>query len=91
MKYESIGYMTADNEGNVKAWFFDIWGMDGAGIYTGKTDGSTSTMEGGNKWMKSKGTITIEDGVMTQVFTFTYPDKEGKQITEEMTIISRKK
>ena len=90
-KYEAVSYMTVDNEGNIKAWMFDLFGMQNVSEYTGKTDSSTCTMEGGNEYMKSTGTVSIEDNVTTQSMTFTYPDKEGNTITQEMTIISRKK
>jgi len=89
--YEAVSYMTVDNEGNLKAWMFDLFGIQNVSEYTGKTDGNTCTMEGGNEYMKSTGTVSIEDNVTTQKMTFTYPDKEGNTVTQEMTIISRKK
>ena len=90
VKYESIGYMTVDAEGNLKAWFFDIWGMEGVGIYTGKVDGLTGTMEGENDFMKSKSTMVIENGVFKHNMSFTYPDEEGNEVTMDVEIISYK-
>jgi len=89
--YEAVSYMTVDNEGNVKAWIYDIFGMQNISEYTGKTEGNTCTMEGGNEYMKSSGTVSIEDNVTTQTMTFTYPDKDGNPVIQEMTTISRKK
>ena len=89
-KFETIGYMSVDKKGNMKGWFFDIMGMEGIGEFTGKVNGMTATMEGGNKYMKSTGTLQIEDGVMTQAFKFTFSDPDGNEQSMEMTIISRK-
>lgn len=90
-KYEAVSYMTVDSEGNIKAWMFDLFGMQNVSEYTGKTDGSTCTMEGGNDYMTSKGTVSIEDNVSTHSMTFTWSDKDGNPVTQEMTIVSRKK
>ncbi len=90
MKFQTIGYIGVDKEGNLKGWFFDIMGIEGVSEFTGKVDGMTATMEGGNNYMKSKGTMTIEGGIMTQTFSFTYPDEEGNEQTLELTTISRK-
>ena len=89
-KFQTIGYIGVDKDGNMKGWFFDIMGMEGVTEFTGKVDGMTATIEGGNKYMKSKGTMTIEGGVMTQTFSFTYQDEEGNDQTMELTTISRK-
>jgi len=89
--YESIGYMTVDKEGSTKTYFFDNWGMEGITEFTGKIDGNISTMEGGNKWMKSKGKMTIEKGVMTNEMTFTMPGPDGKDVTQDMKIVYKKK
>ncbi|MFC2093217.1 hypothetical protein ACFLSV_04890 [Bacteroidota bacterium] len=89
-KFQTIGYMGIDKDGNMKGWFFDIMGMEGVTEFTGKVNGMTATIEGGNKYMKSKGTMTIEGGVMTQTFSFTYQDEEGNEQTMELTTTSRK-
>jgi hypothetical protein len=91
MTYESIGYMTMDKDKNTKTWFFDNWGYEGVTEFTGKIEGNTSTMEGGNKWMKSTGKMTIENGVMTNEITFTMPGPDGKDVTQNMKVIYRKK
>lgn len=91
MKFNTIGYISVDNDGNLKGWFFDIMGLEGVGEFSGKVDGMSATMEGGNTYMKSKGMIKIEDGVMTQSFSFTYPDDEGNEQTMELTTTARKK
>ena len=91
MSYESVGYMTMDKDKNTKIWFFDNWGYEGATEFSGKIEGNISTMEGGNKWMKSKGKMTIEKGVMTNEITYTMPGAEGKEVTQDMKIIYRKK
>ena len=89
-KLETIGYISVDKEGNMKGWFFDIMGMDGVVEFMGKVDGMTASIEGGNKYMKSTGTLQIEDGVMTQEFKFTFSDPDGNDQTMELTTISRK-
>jgi hypothetical protein len=89
-KFETIGYISVDKEGNMKGWFFDIMGMDGVGVFKGKVDGMTATMQGGNEYMKSTGTVHLEDGVMTHAFKFTFSDPDGNEQTMEMTTISRK-
>jgi hypothetical protein len=89
--YESIGYVTMDKDKNVKMWFFDNWGMEGVSEFTGKVEGNTQTMEGGNKWMKSSGTITVDNGVMTQQMKFTMPGPEDKSVTKELKVVYRKK
>ena len=91
MSYESVGYMTADKEGNTKTYFFDNWGMEGIMEFTGKIEGSTSTMEGGNKWMKSKGKMIMEKGVMVNEMTFTMPGADGKDVTQDMKITYKRK
>jgi hypothetical protein len=91
MNYESIGYVTMDKDKNAKMWFFDNWGMDGVSEFTGKIEGNTQTMEGGSKWMKSSGTITIDNGVMTQQMKFTMPGPEDKSVTQELKVVYKKK
>ena len=91
MTYESVGYMTMDKDKNTKIWFFDNWGYEGASEFTGKIESNISTMEGGNKWMKSKGKMTIENGVMTNEITFTMPGPDGKDVTQDMKVVYKKK
>lgn len=90
-KFQTIGYISVDKDGNMKGWFFDIMGLEGVSEFSGKVDGMSATMEGGNTYMKSNGMIKIEGGVMTQTFSFTYSDEEGKEQTMELTTIARKK
>jgi hypothetical protein len=89
--YEQLGYITADKDGNVKCWFFDAWGIEGASEFTGKTEGSSCTMEGGNKWMKSSSKMSIDNNVMVYDMKYTMPGKDGKEVTSEMKINYRKK
>lgn len=91
MKYESVGYMTMDKDKNTKIWFFDNWGFEGASEFTGKIEGNISTMEGGNKWMKSKGKMTIENGVMTNEISFTMPGPDGKEVSQDMKVVYKRK
>ncbi len=91
MPYESVGYMTVDKEGNTKTYFFDNWGMEGISEFTGKINGMTATMEGGNKWMKSKGKITMEGGKMHNEMSFTMPGSDGKDVTQDMKIAYKRK
>lgn len=91
MTYEQIGYLTADKDGNVKCWFFDTWGIEGASEFTGKTDGMTCTMDGGNKWMKSSGKMTFDNNVMAYDMKYTMPGKDGKDVSGEMKVNYRKK
>ena len=91
MIYESIGYMTMDKDKNTKIWYFDNWGYEGAAEFSGKIEGNISTMEGGNKWMKSKGKMTIENGVMINEMTYTMPGPDGKEVTQEMKVVYKKK
>lgn len=91
MTYESVGYMTMDKDKNIKLIFFDNWGYEGISEFTGKIDGSSSTMEGGNKWMKSKGKMTIEGSAMTNEMTFTMPGQDGKEVTQDMKVVYKKK
>jgi hypothetical protein len=74
MVYESVGYMTLDSDNNVKVYFFDNWGYEGISEFNGKMTGNVCTMEGGNKWMKSKGKMTFESGTMTNEINFTMRD-----------------
>jgi hypothetical protein len=91
MTYEQLGYLTADKEGNVKCWFFDVWGIEGASEFTGKVDGMACTMAGGNKWMKSKGKITVENNVMSHDMSYTMPGADGKETSGEMKVTYKKK
>lgn len=91
MAYEQIGYMSADKDGNVKMWFFDTWGMDAVTEFTGKTDGLTCTIDGGNKFMKNSGKITINGADMTQEMKYTMPGEGGKETSGELKVIYKKK
>lgn len=91
MSYESVGYMTMDKDKNTKLIFFDNWGYEGISEFTGKLEGNIATMEGGNKWMQSKGKMTIDAGVMTNEMSFTMPGPDGNEVTQDMKVIYKKK
>jgi len=91
VSYEQVGYITTDKEGNFKCWFFDVWGIEGASEFTGKVEGMTCTMEGGNKWMKSKGKITVDNNVMLYDINYTMPGADGKETSGAMKITYKKK
>jgi hypothetical protein len=91
MIYESVGYMTMDKDKNTKLIFFDNWGYEGISEFTGKIEGNTATMEGGNNWMKSKGKMIVENNLMVNEMSFTMPGADGKEVTQDMKVVYKKK
>lgn len=91
MVMNMYGLMSADKDGNFKAWFFDDFGLMSASTFEGKTEGNKLTMTGGGPMSKGSGMITIDGGKMIQDFTFTMKGKDGKDETISMKVTSMKK
>ncbi|MCB0721689.1 MAG: hypothetical protein KDC42_05225 [Ignavibacteriae bacterium] len=88
--YTGTVVLTADANGNLKGYSFDIWGGDWMMTYTGKAEGNVISLHGTNDLMSENRTITIEGDKMTEDVDFTLKMPTG-DMNEKITVVYNKK
>ncbi len=90
--YDALGIIAPTAEGPMTGWFFDVFGKDGIGNYTGKYDGSKVTLTGTGNWGTEMREITINGNTMIHNITYKMKGADGNYMPDEkMTITYHKK
>lgn len=88
--YEAKGIIAPSADGTLTGWFFDIFGKDGIGNYTGTANGTSVNLLGSGNWGTEKRNITIDGDTMIHDVTFNFKDPSGKD-TPPMTMVIKYK
>jgi uncharacterized protein YneF (UPF0154 family) len=86
--YTATVVMTSDKDGNLTGWSFDDWGM--VSTYTGKSNGNKVTVTGKSSFGTETREIEINGNTMVHKVTWTMKGKDGKDMTQNMTITYNK-
>ncbi|HJY64424.1 MAG TPA: hypothetical protein VJ455_09735, partial [Ignavibacteria bacterium] len=73
---------------NFTGWAFDDWGM--VTTYTGTAKDNHLSVNGKSDWGTENREITINGNTMEHKMTWTMKDKDGKDMTNSMTINYKK-
>lgn len=88
-KYEGMGVMGVDAQGNAKTWWFDSWGAESVSTGTGQFSDNMLTMTDSNSKFNETRTFKINGNQMTMHAKGTMT-MNGKQQAFDMTTIYRK-
>ena len=87
--YKALVVMKINPDGILTGYSFDDWGK--VGIYTGKASGNKVSVQGTKEMGSDSREIEINGNKMTSKVTFTFKDKDGKDVTISQTITYYKK
>lgn len=87
--YSGVIIIVPKNDGTFTGYGFDEWG--GVSNATGKTDGNKIHVESKSQWGSEIRDIEINGSSMTHKITWTMKDKDGKDMTQNMTVNYKKK
>ncbi len=88
--YTGTLFINVDKDGNIRGWGFDDFG--GVQSYTGKTDGDSKISVSGKSENGSgeQRDIVITGDKMVHNITFSYKDKDGKDVVSKMVVTYNK-
>ncbi len=87
--YQALVIMKINPDGTMTGWSFDDWGKPGT--YSGTTTGNKMSVTGSKEMGTDSREIEINGNKMTTKFTFSYKDKDGKDVTASQTVAYNKK
>jgi hypothetical protein len=87
--YTATIVIVPKSDGNWTGYGFDDWG--GVSTMTGKADGNKIHVESKSAWGSETRDIEINGSSMTHKLNWTMKDKEGKDISDKLTITYKKK
>ena len=89
-KYEGLGMYGIDATGNVKTWWFDVWGAGSVTTGTGTISGKKMQTTESNHVYKSNNTFEFKDNSMVIIRSGSYKTPDGKEIPFDETITLRR-
>lgn len=88
--YQGMGIWGIDMQGNVKSWWFDIYGAEFTGTSTGKINGNKMEMTDESKNKKGTTTMELTDDSVIYSSKGTYITTEGKESSYEETAVYKR-
>jgi len=89
--YKGKGYFTKDNDGNIKGWWFDIFGLQGLMSYSGKIEGNKMKIMGKNDVYYEEREVEVKGDVMTHNVVQKITGKDGKVQEMKYTVVYNRK
>jgi hypothetical protein len=78
--YEATGIWAADENGNVRTWWFDIYGANNVMFGTGKIEGNKITVSDKSNSSSSTWTLELEDNRARRISNGKYKTPDGSEI-----------
>jgi len=90
-EYKGKGYFTQDTEGNIKGWWFDIFGYGGLMTYTGKIEGNKMTIKGKNAVYSEEREVSVNGDTMLHNVNQSVTGEDGKTQEMKFTVTYKRK
>ncbi|MBV6480295.1 MAG: hypothetical protein HGGPFJEG_03171 [Ignavibacteria bacterium] len=89
-KYQGMGIWGIENDGTIRTWWFDIFGVPGAGTGTGKINGSKIDMIEKGKFREGTTILELTNDGVNYHSKGVIKTPDGKEIPYEETTVYHK-